>query len=77
MGDMNAKLGKDVRIQNVGRCSLHEKSNNNGIKLIYFSISRNMVISSMRFPHNDIHKEIWISPKGQTKNQTDRVLTDA
>jgi hypothetical protein len=77
MGDMNAKVGKDVWIQNVGRHSIHEESNNNGMKLIYFSISRNMVISSMRLPHKDIHKETWISQDGQTKNQTDRVLTDA
>jgi hypothetical protein len=56
MGDMNAKVGKDARILNVGRHSLHEESNNNGMRIIYLSISRNMVISSMRFPHKNIRK---------------------
>jgi hypothetical protein len=52
-------------------------SNGNGTRLIDFAVSRNMVISSMRFPHNDIHKETWISPDGHTRSQIDHVLIDA
>jgi hypothetical protein len=77
MGDMNVKVGKDMRAHNVGRYSLHEVSNDNGTRLIDFAISRNMVISSVRFPHKDIHKETWISPDGHTKNWIDHVLIDA
>jgi hypothetical protein len=75
MGDMNEKVGKDMRAHNVGRYSLHEVSNDNGTRLIDFAVSRN--ISSMRFPHKDIHKETWISPDGHTKNQINHVLIDA
>jgi hypothetical protein len=68
MGDMNAKVGKDMRAHNVDRYSLHEVSNDNGMRLTDFAVSRNMVISSVIFPHKDIHKETWISPDGHTKN---------
>jgi hypothetical protein len=77
MGDMNAKVGKESKVHNVGIHSLHEVSNDNGITLIVFTISRNMVISSVRFPHKDIHKETWISPDGHTRNQIDHVIIDA
>jgi hypothetical protein len=50
MGDMNAKVGKESKVHNVGIHSLHKVSNDNGIRLIDFAISRNMVISSVRFP---------------------------
>jgi exonuclease III len=68
MGDMNAKVGKDMRAHNVDRYRLHEVSNDNGMRLTDFAVSRNMVISSVRFLHKDIHKETWISPDGHTKN---------
>jgi hypothetical protein len=67
MGDMNAKVGKDLRALNAGEHSLHEVSNDNGMRLIDFEVSKNMVISSVRFPHKDIHKETWISPDGHIK----------
>jgi hypothetical protein len=67
MGDMNVKVGKDMRVHNVGRYSLYEVSNYNGTRLTDFAVSRNMVISSVRFPHKDIHKETWISPDSHTK----------
>jgi hypothetical protein len=47
------------------------------MRLIDFAVSKNMVISSVRFPHKDIHKETWISPDGHTKIQIDHVLIDA
>jgi endonuclease/exonuclease/phosphatase family metal-dependent hydrolase len=77
MGDMNAKVGKDMRAHNAGKHSLHEVSNDNGMRLIDFAVSKNMVNSSVRFPHKDIHEETWISPDGHTKNQIDHVLIDA
>jgi hypothetical protein len=64
---MNTKVGKDVRIRNVGRYCLHEESNDSGKRREDFSMGGNMVLSSKRLPHKNIRKGIWISPNGQTK----------
>jgi hypothetical protein len=77
MGDMNIIVRKDGSIHNVDRHSLHEVSHYNGMRLTDFSISRNVVISSTRFPHKHINTETWISPDGQLKNEIDQVLMDA
>jgi len=75
MGDLNAQMGQEEIYKSVvGKHSLHERSNNNGIKLINFAISRGMNISSMQFPRNNIYKHTWISPGGRYTNQIDHVL---
>lgn len=79
LGDMNAQIGKedtDSFRNNVGIHSAHDVTNNNGMRLIDFASSRNMVISSTCFPHKRIHKATWHSPDGMTQNQIDHVLID-
>jgi endonuclease/exonuclease/phosphatase family metal-dependent hydrolase len=76
IGDMNAKVGKDLMIPNVGKFGLHNVSNDNGTRLADFSVTRNLVISSIMFPHKKIHKETWISPDGLTRNQIDHIMID-
>jgi hypothetical protein len=48
---MNAKVGKDLMIPNVGKFGVHDVSNDNGTRLADFSVTRNLVISSTMFPH--------------------------
>ncbi|PSN43351.1 hypothetical protein C0J52_15555 [Blattella germanica] len=75
---MNAKIGKEDEYKPcIGKYSLHENSNDNGIRLIHFSSSRNMVVGSTIFNHRDIHKMTWKSPDGNTFNQIDHILIDA
>jgi Reverse transcriptase (RNA-dependent DNA polymerase) len=77
LGDFNAKIGREVYYQpTIGKFSLHENSNDNGTRVVDFAASRNMVVSSTRFEHKNIHKATWASPDGRTKNQIDHVLID-
>jgi hypothetical protein len=77
MGDMIVKIGKDPRVPHVEHHSLHNEFNNNGIMMTNFEVTRKLVISSMMFPHKSVHRETWISPDGQTRNQIDHVMIDA
>ena len=73
----NAKVGQETIYQpTIGKHSLHETTNENGLRLIDFAMSKNIVVSGTYFPHKDIHKMTWWSPDGRTNNQIDDVLID-
>ncbi|XP_051858036.1 uncharacterized protein LOC127565056 [Drosophila albomicans] len=77
LGDFNAKVGRErIFDRTVGQFSLHETTSNNGFRLIDFAAARNMVVSSTRFRHLDIHKATWLSPDQKTRNQMDHVVID-
>jgi hypothetical protein len=78
IGDLNAKISTEEMCRPIiGKCSLHNLSNNNGIRLINFACSKNMVVASIFFSHKDIHKMTWRSPDGQIFNQVNHLLIDA
>lgn len=78
IGDLNAKIGReDAFGKTIGRHSLHEDSNDNGVRAVMFAASRNMVVCGTLFDHKNIHKWTWTSPNGKTSNQIDHVLIDA
>ena len=60
----------------IGQESLHQNSNENGVRLVNFATSKNLVVKSTMFPHQNIHKYTWTSPDGKTHNQIDHVLID-
>jgi hypothetical protein len=75
--DGNAKVSKeDIFKPIIGNESLHEISNDNGVRVVNFSTSKNIIVKSMVFPHCSIHKYTWTSPDGKTHNQTDHILVD-
>ncbi|KAL4090324.1 hypothetical protein QTP88_025183 [Uroleucon formosanum] len=77
VGDMNAKCGRESQfIPTIGRESLHEQCNDNGLRLVSFATSAGMTISSTTFPHKDIHKATWKSPDDKTRNQIDHILIE-
>ena len=77
LGDFNAKISKENFFRpTIGLESLHEESNDNGVRVINFATGKNFIIKSTYFRHKDIHKQTWISPDGNTRNQIDHVLTD-
>jgi hypothetical protein len=77
LGDFNARVGReDIFKPVICNENLHEASNDNGVRVINFATSKNLIIKSTTFPHRDIHKHAWTSPDGVTHNQIDHVLID-
>jgi len=77
LGDFNAKVGGGILFKpTIGQESLHPDSNDNGVRLVNFATSKNLVVKSTMFPRRNIHKYTWTSPDGKTHNQTDHVLIE-
>jgi endonuclease/exonuclease/phosphatase family metal-dependent hydrolase len=73
LGDFNAKLGReDIFKLIIGNESLHQYSNDNGVRRENFTTSKNLVVKSSMFPQQNIHKYSWTSPEGKT----DSILID-
>jgi exonuclease III len=69
LGDFNAKVRReDIFKPIIGYESLHEASNDNGVRVLNFATSKNLSVKSTIFPHRDIHKHTWTSPDGVTHN---------
>jgi hypothetical protein len=78
LGDFNAKVSReDIFKQTIGNETSHEISNDNGVTVVIFVTSKNLVIKSTMFPHRSIYKYTWASPDGQTHNQIDHVLINS
>jgi len=70
-------VGREIIFKpTIGQESLHQDSNDNGVRLVYFATSKNLVVKSTMFSHRNIHKYTWTSPDGKTHNQIDHVLID-
>jgi hypothetical protein len=68
LGGFNAKVGwEDIFKPTIRNESLHEISNDNGVRVVNFATSKNFVVKSTKFPHRKIHKHTWTSPKGHTQ----------
>ena len=77
LGDFNAKVGREnIFKPTIGNESLHQDSNDNGVRIVNFATSKNLVVKSTMFQHRDIHKHTWTSPDGKTHNQIDHILID-
>jgi hypothetical protein len=75
--DLNAQKGsEDIFKPTIGNESLHDFSNNNGVRVVNFATSKNLTAKSTTFPHHSIHKHIWMSPDGKIHNQIDHILKD-
>ncbi|PNF40100.1 hypothetical protein B7P43_G10719 [Cryptotermes secundus] len=53
--------------------TLHEISNDNGVRIVNFATSKNLTVKSTMFPHRNTHKFTWTSPDG---NQIDHIFID-
>jgi hypothetical protein len=77
LGDFSAKVGReDIFKPTIGNKSLHEISNDNGVRLVNFATSKNLTFKSTMFPHRNILEYTCMSPDGKTHNQIDHILVD-
>jgi len=75
LGDFNAEVGRESIFKlTVGNESLHQDSNDNVVGIVNFATSKNLVVKSTMFPHQNIHKYTWTSPDWKTHNQIDHIL---
>jgi hypothetical protein len=52
LGDFNAKLGRQNTFKpTIGNESLHQDSNDNGVQVVNFATSNNLIVKSMMFLH--------------------------
>ena len=52
LGDFNAKVERDSIFKpTIGNESLHQDSNDNGVRVVNFATSKNLVVKSTMFPH--------------------------
>jgi len=57
LGDFNATVGREnIFKPTVGNGSLHQDGNDNGCRIVNFATSENLVVKSMTFLHQNIHK---------------------
>jgi hypothetical protein len=66
LGDINAKVGRENIFEpTIGNESLHQDSNDIGVRIVNFATSKNLVVKSTMFPHRNIHKCTWTSLMGR------------
>ena len=76
-GDLNAKVWtENIFKPTTGNESLHQDSIDNGVRIVNFATSKNLVVKRTMFPHRNIRTFTWTSPDGKTHNQIDHILID-
>jgi hypothetical protein len=78
LGDFNfKKLGKEnIFKPTIGIESLHQNSNDNGVRIVNSAASKNLVVKSTMFPRRNIHKCTWACRVEKNHNQVDHILID-
>jgi hypothetical protein len=67
---------EDIFKPRIGNENLHEISNDNGIRVVHFATSKNLIAKSKMFLPYKIHKFTLTCPEGKTPNQTGYILSD-
>jgi hypothetical protein len=68
--DFTVKISREDIFQPIiENQSLHEISNDNGVRVVNFATSKNLTVKSMMFPHCNFHIYTWAFLNGKTHNQ--------
>jgi hypothetical protein len=77
LGNFSSKVGRvDIFKAIIGSDSLHKINNDNGVKIVNFASSKNLLVKDTVFSFCNIHKNTLTSPEGKPHNQIDHVLID-
>jgi len=77
LGDFDSKVMREnIFKPTIGSDSLHQSSNENDVRIMKLTTSKNFVVKSTMFLHRNILKYTWASPDWQTHNQIDQILID-
>jgi hypothetical protein len=69
LGDFNALVGRENILKpTTGNESLHQDSNNYGVRIVKFATSKNLVKNAM-FRHRNVHNYTWNFLYGNTHKQ--------
>jgi hypothetical protein len=75
--DFNAKVRREnIFKPTIGNGSLHQDSNRNGVRIVDFATSKNLVVKSTIFTHRNLHEYNWNSLDGKTHKETENILID-
>jgi endonuclease/exonuclease/phosphatase family metal-dependent hydrolase len=75
LGDFHSKVGRENIFEpTIGNESLHQESNDIGVRIKNFATSTHLVVGSTMSSHRSIHKYIWTFPFGKIHNQIDHIL---
>jgi hypothetical protein len=76
LGDFNAEVGKeDIFKPTIGNKSLHEMSDDNGLRVLNFATSKNLTVKRTMLACHNIHKSSWTFPDGKSHSQIGHILT--
>jgi exonuclease III len=68
LGDFNVKVSREnIFKPTIRNESLHEISNDNGVRVVNFATYKNLVVKRTMFPHHKIHKYTLPSREGNTQ----------
>ena len=66
LGDFNANVEtENIFKPTTGNDSLHQDTNDNGVRIVNFATKKNLVVNSTMFPHRNIHNYTWTSLMGR------------
>jgi len=65
LGDFNAKVGRENIFKlTIGNESLHQDSNDNGVRIVNFATSKSLDVKSIMFPHQNFYNSPGPLPMG-------------
>jgi hypothetical protein len=77
LGEFNAKVRRENMFKpTIANESLHQESNDNGVRRVNLNTSKNLVLKCTMFPKRNIRKCTWTSPDEKTHTQIEHILTD-